>query len=181
MSIAAGVLAGMLMVALGGCAPARPLRSSSPGGRARVLPDSRPSGTSARDEAVLTAWRAAIVAFDTAALTDDWQSPALAATAVPPALNIATSVLKHMAANAEVGEGRDRILAARVLSADSTHALVSGCVYGHEIAVYRGTSRPVPGSAGEVGTVLITSTLIDTSAGWKVEDQFTKEEPCSAG
>jgi hypothetical protein len=179
MSIAAGVLAGMLMVALGGCAPARPLRSSSPGGRARVLPDSRPSGTSARDEAVLTAWRAAIVAFDTAALTDDWQSPALAATRVPPELNVARSVIFQMAARGEVAVGTERIIAARVVYVLASRAEVVGCVGGNEIAVFRATGKPVPGVLGEVGQARLDSILVRTPSGWKVRNQTAEEVTCA--
>ncbi len=183
------VVAGMLVLALGGCAPSRPLRQGSADTHAsrgrRVALSGRPEApggaTPARDQAILAAWRASVEAFDTAGRTADWQSPALAATRVPPQLAEARQVLYEMFLAGEVAVGTDRIVTERVLSVTGTRSVVKGCVSGGEVDVFASTGRHVPGVGGEPGPVRITSTLVDTPAGWKVAYQTTKEEPCPVG
>lgn len=188
-SAAIVVAAGMLALALGGCAPSRPLRQGSADVHAsrgrRVALSGRPAApggaTLARNQAILAAWRASVEAFDTAALTADWQSPALAATRVSPELDVARSVLYQMFIGGEVAVGTSHIGSESVVSASAHRATVTGCVTGNEIDVYASSGKPVPGVAGQLGSVRIRSTLVDTPGGWKVAYQTTKEEPCPVG
>ncbi|MHB1502687.1 MAG: hypothetical protein ACYCTL_01315 [Acidimicrobiales bacterium] len=179
------VLHGLLLCAAGavmagcGAGGARAGAAAAPASTsARAAIRAGDPGRSSEQGAILSAWRAALSAIDTAARTADWRSAAIRATHVMPQLGIVEHNLLAMHLDGEVATGHDRLLWARVVSIDGTTAEVVGCVSGDEIGVFAATGRPVPGIAGEAGKAGITSTMLLTSSGWKLERQSGTEGTC---
>jgi hypothetical protein len=136
-------------------------------------------GADIRNSAVLVGWQASLDAFDEAARTMNWRSPALAATHVEPQLGIAVRNLwlQHWAHYIAVGH--DSVLWTEVVNTSDKRATVIACIDENEIAVFSSTHRPVPGIAGERERTEATATMTNTSTGWKLERQLWKT-PCPA-
>jgi hypothetical protein len=150
---------------------------------------SSPPQTSAPSPAWLVAsaeaaqgWIASTNAFANASYTDDWNSPALAATEAATQLSAARFTLRSLSEEGIVTRGLPKILSVQVTSMSGSLAHVVGCVGGDQIEVYLGTGRPVRGTAGQPGiSKLVSADLVQTSVGWKVEKQSAKEDQCSTG
>jgi hypothetical protein len=127
-------------------------------------------------------WIASTNAFANASYTDDWNSPALAATEAATQLSAAQSTLRSLSEDGIVTRGLPKILSVQVTSMSGSLAHVVGCVGGDQIEVYLSTGRPVRGTAGQPGSPkLVSADLVQTSTGWKVEKQSAKEDQCSTG
>ena len=127
-------------------------------------------------------WIASTNAFANASYTDDWNSPALAATEAATQLSAAQSTLRSLSEDGIVTRGLPKILSVQVTSMSGSLAHVVGCVGGDQIEVYLSTGRPVRGTAGQPGSPkLVSADLVQTSTGWKVEKQSAKEDQCSPG
>jgi hypothetical protein len=131
-----------------------------------------------RDSAIVAGWRAAYEAFDVAERTMDWESPALAATNVPPQLGIDTENLKIEYEAGYVSVGHDSILTVDVVKRAAQVATVVACTNENEISVFASTLEPVPGELGETGLTGFTSIMVDTASGWKIEQNETTEGTC---
>jgi hypothetical protein len=127
---------------------------------------------SARDSAILAGWKASLEAFDAAARTMDWSSPAVAATHVQPQRGIAVRNLwlEHWAHYISIGN--DSIVWTEVHPESAHTAKVIACVNGNEITVYEATRKPVPGVLGESGHGGYNATMVQTPTGWKLERQL---------
>jgi hypothetical protein len=133
---------------------------------------------SSRDSAIIAGWRAAFEAFDVAARTEDWTSPALAATVVQPQLGIETGNLRLEYEAGYISVGHDTVLRVNVAKSRGLVATVVACTEGKEIVVFASTHQPVPGELGEVGLEGFTSIMVDTPSGWKVEQNEMTENTC---
>ncbi len=129
------------------------------------------SSIDTRDNAIRSGWRAALMAFDSAALTMNWKSPAVAATHVEPQLGVAIRNLwlEHWAHYIAIG--RETVLWTEVVNVSGNNATVDACVDADEIAVYSSTHAPVPGPLGERERAEAIANMIETSSGWKLEHQ----------
>lgn len=130
-------------------------------------------------EAVAQAWQNAEDAYDQAAYTDDWESPALAATNTSPQLEAAQNSLKFLKAADDYAVGNAKILGIQVLVTGRTTANVIGCVGGSEIEVNRHTGRPVPGDPGQDSVPdICDAQMLLKASGWLVETQSVEEGQC---
>src|SRR5579872_3848765 len=107
--------------------------------------------------AVLVAWRAALDAFDTAARSADWDSPALRATHVQPQLLAATDSLLAERMSGETSVGLTWVVRAAVERVHGPQAWVLACVDDGQIDVVAATGRPVPGPLGQAGLEIVRS------------------------
>jgi len=148
--------------------------------RGPTAQDSVGTSASPATDAIVVGWEAAFSAFDSAARSDDWQSPALAATYVEPQLDSIRTNLRVDLLNGDVSVGSDRIVNARVLSASAGSAELRACVQGGEILVGAATGDAVAGVSGEVGPEEVSADLVNSPSGWKVERQTVAEGSCDA-
>jgi hypothetical protein len=125
------------------------------------------------DQQVLSAWLAAELAFQNAAVTADANEPALAATTLEPQLGERRSFFEQMRASGEVGRGPTHYGTPTVAVLEGHRATVRACAYVQQIVVSASTGRPAPGELGEVGYVAYTSSMELTSSGWKLLTQTT--------
>jgi hypothetical protein len=128
--------------------------------------------------AIIAGWRAAFDAFDVAQRTEDWTSPALAATVVQPQLGIDTENLKLENEAGYMAVGHDTIFRVNVVKRRGQVATIVACTEGNEIAVFASTHQPVPGWLGETGLTGFTSIMVETPSGWKIEQSETTENTC---
>jgi hypothetical protein len=140
--------------------------------------DSNSRDSNSRDRAIIAGWRAAFDAFDVAQRTEDWTSPALAATVVQPQLGIDTENLKLENEAGYIAVGHDTIFRVNVVQSRGQVATVVACTEGKEIAVFASTHQPVPGWLGETGLTGFTSVMVDTPSGWKIEQSETTQDTC---
>jgi hypothetical protein len=140
--------------------------------------DSNSRDSNSRDSAIIAGWRAAFDAFDVAQRTEDWTSPALAATNVQPQLGIDTENLRLENEAGYIAVGHDTIYRVNVVKSRGRVATVVACTEGKEIAVFAATHQPVPGWLGETGLTGFTSVMVDTPSGWKIEQNETTEDTC---
>lgn len=132
----------------------------------------------AADAAVLTAYRAAWAAFETALKTANPASPALPATMVNPILE---QVKKSLVSN-EVGgiiASGGVTLHPRVISVDTSTARIADCLYSTSELIYRTSHKPVPPvTKPEYDGVSATLVFVDSS--WKVKQQTVTDGKCPA-
>ena len=143
-----------------------------------VMPKTFLRMTNSRDSAIIAGWRAAFDAFDVASRTEDWTSPALAATNVQPQLGIDTGNLRLENEAGYISVGHDTILRVNVVKSRGQVATVVACTNEHEIAVFGSTHEPVPGELGEPGLTGFTSVMVQTPSGWKIEQSESTENTC---
>lgn len=136
--------------------------------------------TAARDAAIIAGWKAAVEAIDTASRTNDWQSPAVAATHMNPQLGLVQASLQADARQNLVAVGTDAVLSVRIAQAVGDTATVIGCLDGNEIQVDSTTGQPAPGVGGQRGQELVTSTMQETVTGWKVSQETVSEQTCAS-
>jgi hypothetical protein len=129
---------------------------------------------------ILAAWTAAEDAVETAALTDDPYEPALEATTVSPALPKRQAFMVTMQMAGDVARGKDNHGHPVVSSVTGNVAMVRTCESGDEIAVSVATGKPAPGEIGAIDDVLVTSTMVLTSDGWKLSDETDQPRMCRA-
>lgn len=130
------------------------------------------------DSAITAGWRAAFEAFDVASRTENWTSPALAATVVQPQLGIDTHNLMLENEAGYIAVGHDTVLRVNVVKRSGQVATVVACTDEHEIVVSGSTHEPVPGVLGAPGLAGFTSIMVETPSGWKIEQSETTEDTC---
>ena len=128
--------------------------------------------------AVVQGWLSAIQALEQASYTSDWRSPDLAATEVDPELSRVVSDLRGLARAGIVTKGSTKLVSVGVISLNGETAQLVGCVTGDEANFYSSTGRPAPDSSGRAGPQIISAEMAETSVGWKVESETSKEAPC---
>jgi hypothetical protein len=131
------------------------------------------SQVSVADQQVLSAWLAAELAFQDAAVTADANEPALAATTLEPQLGVRRSFFEQMRISGEVGRGPTHYGTPTVTALEGHRATVRACAYDQEIVVSAATGRPVEGELGQADYVAYTSSMELTSSGWKLLTQRT--------
>jgi hypothetical protein len=141
---------------------------------ARPVSDARSTSMSP----VISAWLAAEVAFEQAALTADPDQPDLAATTVDPQLAWSQSLLAQMQSSGEVSRGPVDHGHPQILAQQAGVATVRSCMYDAEVVESSVTGRPVPGEAGQVDFELFTSTMEQTDTGWKLSTQTVGVGSC---
>jgi hypothetical protein len=122
---------------------------------------------------VLSAWLAAELAFQDAAVTADANEPALAATTLEPQLGVRRSFFEQMRASGEVGRGPTYYGTPTVTALERDRATVRACADVRQIVVSAATGLPVAGELGQVGYVAYTSSMELTNSGWKLLTQRT--------
>lgn len=164
------VLAAMLPAACGSG------RAAAPNSVAR--PDPSPSVSVQRQ--VLAAWRAEQVAYANALRSLNPRSPALAETAINPALERAMTFISVVKAQGVVVRGSQDLGTPTVVSlspaTDPTEAVVESCVHGGLILLNGKTGKPVPGLSGQPTWNFehTTLTLVE-GVGWMVSDNVVRE------
>jgi hypothetical protein len=129
---------------------------------------------------VISAWLAAEVAFEQAALTADPDEPDLAATTVAPQLAWSQSLLAQMQSSGEVSRGPVDHGHPQILAQRASVATVQSCMHDAEVVVSSVTGQPVPDEAGQVDFELFTSTMVQTDTGWKLATQTVGVDSCHA-
>ena len=132
-------------------------------------------------QVVASAWKAAELAFQNAALTADPDEPDLAATTSDPQLTVTRNLLAGWQASGDVATGQTRFGPVNVSVLGTGKASVVSCIYDAEIIVSRKTGQPLPGMLGEKLYARIESTMVLTSSGWKLATQTVNEQvtdPC---
>ena len=137
----------------------------------RPLPESTTRTTSQVTDQVLSGWLAAESAFANAARTPDPNAPELAATTIDPQLAWSRSLLERMVAAGQIAEGPVQYGTPRVISLHGGLATVQTCAWDQEIVVYGASGRVAPGIPGQVDFELLTSTMQQSDAGWKMLTQ----------
>ena len=159
----------------------QPLRAQSHPGRGGASPNSvgvGETGTESPNADILTAWRSAEQAFDSAALTADPTEPALPATTVDPQLSFTKELLGAMQASGQLARGAVSYGQPVVVAETSSEATVRSCLHDAEIVFDRATGLPVPGIEGEVADELVVSLMLRTDGGWKLSDQTVRANVC---
>jgi len=155
-----------------------PFGRGHPGATSRVgAQDPAPGATG---EEVLSAWMAAQKAFEVAALTADPDEPDLAATTIPPQLDVSVSALIAMRNAGDVAEDSPTWRVPQVQVGPGGTATVRACLHDSEIIVNEVSHVPVPGILGEVADESFTSSMALTAAGWKLTDQTVRDRSCTA-
>lgn len=189
---AVGVSAGMLSVALLGAACAvpaargvRPLAvdgvtggGTSASARGSLVPSPVPGVDSSAAPQILSAWRSAEQAFESAAQTADPTAPALLATTIDPQLSFTESLLASMRTSGETAHGPVDLGQPHVVASTGEEATVRSCLHDAEVVVGPG-GDPVPGIAGQVATELVISLVVDTGGEWKLSDQSVRVVSCA--
>lgn len=142
--------------------------------------DSQDPGVDLTGEEVLSAWMAAQQAFEVAALTADPDEPDLAATMLPPQLDVSVSALIAMRNAGDVAEHTPMWGVPRVQVGPGGTATIRACLHDSEITVNEVSHVPVPGILGEVADESFTSLMTLTAAGWKLTDQTVRDASCTA-
>ncbi len=142
--------------------------------------DHQDPAVDASGEEVLSAWMAAQQAFEVAALTADPDEPDLAATMLPPQLDVSVSALTAMRNAGDVAEDTPTWGVPRVQVGPGGTATVRACLHDSEITVNKVSHVPVPGILGEVADESFTSLMTLSAAGWKLTDQTVRDWSCTA-
>lgn len=137
------------------------------------------SGENGATAEVLSAWRAAELAFESAARTADSAEPALAATTGDPQLSFTENLLSQMRGSGEAARGPVDLGQPTLVSATATEATVRACLHDAEIVYVLATGRPVPGIAGQVADELVVSLMARTAGVWKLVDQSVRVDACT--
>lgn len=147
-----------------------------------------PSPSVSVEAQVLAAWRAEHLAYADALRSLNPTDPALAQTAINPALQRAVAYIAVAKAQGIVVRGSEDLGAPRVVSltptADPTEAVVESCVRGGLILINGKTGKPVPGLSGQATWNFehTTLTLVE-GVGWMVSEnvvrQSLKESVCA--
>lgn len=172
MGRSAGWLAvGMFAVALAGCGG-----SGATALRAHKAPPTTLSARSVEDEQIVTAWKAAAEAFSAAAETNDYNSPALAASFTGTLLDHIRGTLYGWAVAGFKTEGNYNPghPIVRQLSGDT--AIVASCIYNGQIEVGP-NGIAVSGSLGKAEYDNVQATMINLGGIWKVSVQQLSEVP----
>lgn len=139
--------------------------------------------------AVLAAWRAEHLAYANALRALNANDPALAQTAVNPALQRAVAFIATAKAQGIVVRGTQDLGTPTVVELSPTTtpdtAIVRSCIHDGLVLINGKTGKPVPGTAGEVTYALEHTTLkLVEGVGWMVSDndieQGLKESVCAA-
>ena len=127
---------------------------------------------------VLSGWLAAESAFADAARTANAYAPELTATTVDPQLAWSRALLERMAASNQIATGQDNDGTPRVIALHGDRATVRTCARDAEIVVFATSGKPAPGVLGQVEFDLLTSTMVQTAAGWKLLTQAVGSGQC---
>ena len=147
-----------------------------------------PTASATVEGLVLEAWRAEHLAYADALRALNPQLPALAQTAIDPALRravafIATSKAQGIAVRGSQDLGSPKVIDLTPAGAPTT-AVVEACVHDGLVLVNGKTGKPVPGSAGQITWAFEHTTLkLIEGVGWMVADnvvkQASKESVCA--
>ena len=151
--------------------PSSPVLNSLPGTSPKPVPMSAST-------AVVQGWSSAIQAFEEASYTSDWRSPDLAATEVDPELAFVVSDLRTLARTGIVSKVSTKLVSVGVISLSGETAQLVGCVIRDETDLYSSTGRPVADGSGPAHPQVISAEMVETSVGWKVKSETSKEAKC---
>ena len=173
------VLATMLIAACSSGKAAAPRPSPSPS----------PSPSVNVEAQVLSAWHAEHEAYADALRTLNPRAPALAQSAINPALQRAVAYIAVVKAQGIVVRGSQDLGSPKVISlappSAPTEAIVESCVRDGLVLLNGKNGRPVPGLSGQTtwNFERTTLTLVE-GVGWMVSDnvvkQSLKESVCTA-
>jgi hypothetical protein len=127
---------------------------------------------------IVTAWRAAEGAFETASRTADPSEPALFATTVAPELATMWSYLESLHTAGYIATGPVDHGNSVVLDLKANVATVRTCIWDAEIVVSATTGQHALGVLGTKDFELVTSTMTRTTDGWKLSDQAVGVGKC---
>ncbi len=187
-SLAAGCAAGTTPGATSGIRPLSasgqsPLdgRGSGDTSRSGALPEA-PNGplriAPSEESDVLSAWRAAEQAFESAALSADASAPGLGATTTEPQLSYSEDLLAAMSESGEAATGPVDLGHPTVVASTTSEATVRSCLHDAEVVVVLSTGRPVPGIAGQIADELVISLMTQADGEWKLADQSVRPGAC---
>jgi hypothetical protein len=161
----------------------------SSGKAAAPSPRPDPSLTPSVAAQVLAAWRAEHLAYAEALRALNPNDPALAQTAINPALQRAVAFIATAKAQGIVVRGTQDLGTPTVLELSPTTtpdtAIVRSCIHDALVLINGKTGKPVPGAAGQVTYAAERTTLkLVEGVGWMVSDndikQGLKESVCAA-
>lgn len=154
--------------------------SSGKAAAPKASPSPDPSATVSAQEQVLTAWRTEHEAYADALRSLNPNAPALAASAINPALQRAVAYIAVAKTQGIVVRGSQDLGSPKVVTlsppADPTHAVVESCVHDGLVLLDGKTGKPVPGLSGQTTWNFehTTLTLVE-GVGWMVSDNVVKQ------
>lgn len=134
---------------------------------------------SAQAAAVLSAYRSAWSAFESALTNANPSDPALDATMVDPQLQSVKANLLADQMQGIVGRG-PTTLHPKVTALSATSATVVDCAYSANELVYKATDKPVPPVTPPENDG-VTATLVLSGGTWKVSKQTVTDGKCVSG
>jgi len=142
-------------------------------------PGAASSSAGSTRKAVLSAYRAGWLAFESALADANPSDPDLSQTMVNPELESVRANLVSDRRQGIVGEGKFT-LHPKISALSSSSATVLDCAYSTAALVYEATGKPVlpitpPENDG------VTSTLVINNGTWKVSKQTVTDGTCAAG
>ena len=175
-----GGLRGSLLLAaatlLAGCGTSAPVASPSP----TTTPTSTPTAA-ARDQAVLSAYRAATAAFVHAETAMDPNDPALLATMTGEELSTVKKNLIVDRASGLVARGDIRLSDPHIVSFDGQQAVVRDCQQSALLLYDAKTGGAAPGVANGPQNIAVTTTLVIVDGIWKMALQDGRVGTCPLG
>ncbi len=166
---------------MGGCSANTTSAATARGSRKEPAVSAIPGEqASRRADAAVAAWKAATVAYYSAAWDDDVGDPALMALMAPPLLNDAERSIARLADLHVVSTGTYSLGDPRVTRMDGDTASVASCMYNGQIARLP-DGHPVAGPLGTAEHAEVAAGLVYEEGTWKVATQsFTVVRSCGA-